>query len=59
MGALVPGERLGEARDLVGRAHLANPHYPYQAAQALKKEKPSWVLPAPYAHWLERCRMQG
>lgn len=55
----MPGERLGEARDLVGRAHLANPHYPYQAAQALKKEKPSWVLPAPYAHWLERYRMQG
>jgi len=44
---------------MIGRAHLANPHYPYQAALALKKEKPSWVLPAPYAHWLERYRMQG
>ncbi|MBF6992217.1 MULTISPECIES: hypothetical protein [unclassified Cupriavidus] len=20
---------------------------------------PSWVLPAPYAHWLERCRLQA
>lgn len=39
---------------MVGRAHLANPHWPYQAAKALGEEKPSWVLPAPYAHWLER-----
>ena len=41
---------------MIGRAHLANPHWPYQAALALKVEKPSWVLPAPYAHWLEKYR---
>lgn len=41
---------------MIGRAHLANPHWPYHAALMLKKEKPSWVLPAPYAHWLERYR---
>ncbi|QHM72377.1 NADH:flavin oxidoreductase/NADH oxidase [Mixta intestinalis] len=41
---------------MVGRAHLANPHWPYQAALALKEDKAAWVLPAPYAHWLERYR---
>jgi 2,4-dienoyl-CoA reductase-like NADH-dependent reductase (Old Yellow Enzyme family) len=41
---------------MIGRAHLANPHWSYHAALALKKEKPSWVLPAPYAHWLARYR---
>lgn len=39
---------------MIGRAHLENPHWPYYAAMELKKDKPSWVLPAPYAHWLER-----
>ena len=39
---------------LVGRAHLANPHWPYAAAQALKLDRAPWLLPAPYAHWLER-----
>ncbi|WP_413581769.1 NADH:flavin oxidoreductase/NADH oxidase [Bdellovibrio sp. HCB288] len=39
---------------MVGKAHLANPHWSYKAAIELKKQKPSWVLPAPYAHWLER-----
>ena len=39
---------------MIGRAHLANPHWPYHASLMLKKEKSSWVLPAPYAHWLER-----
>lgn len=43
---------------MVGRAHLANPHWPYAAALALNKEKASWVLPAQYAHWLERYRPQ-
>jgi 2,4-dienoyl-CoA reductase-like NADH-dependent reductase (Old Yellow Enzyme family) len=43
---------------MIGRAHLADPHYPLQAAQALGVERPTWVLPAPYAHWLERYRMQ-
>jgi 2,4-dienoyl-CoA reductase-like NADH-dependent reductase (Old Yellow Enzyme family) len=41
---------------MIGRAHLADPHYPYQAAQVLGVERPTWVLPAPYAHWLERYR---
>ncbi|SDC00823.1 NADH:flavin oxidoreductase/NADH oxidase [Acinetobacter boissieri] len=39
---------------MIGRAMLANPHYPYALAQQLNVDKPSWVLPAPYAHWLER-----
>lgn len=39
---------------MVGRAHLANPHWPYHAARTLKIEDPAWVLPAPYAHWLSR-----
>ena len=39
---------------MIGRAHLENPHWPYHAAKALGVEKASWVLPAPYAHWLER-----
>lgn len=39
---------------MIARAHLENPNWPYYAAMQLKKEKPSWVLPAPYAHWLER-----
>lgn len=42
---------------MVGRAHLKNPHWSYQAALALDKPQPSWVLPAPYAHWLERYRV--
>ncbi|MBW3504725.1 MULTISPECIES: NADH:flavin oxidoreductase/NADH oxidase [unclassified Pseudomonas] len=40
----------------VGRAHLADPHWPYFAAKELGVEKASWTLPAPYAHWLERYR---
>jgi 2,4-dienoyl-CoA reductase-like NADH-dependent reductase (Old Yellow Enzyme family) len=43
---------------MVGRAHLANPHYPLEAAKELGIERPTWVLPAPYAHWLERYSMQ-
>lgn len=39
---------------MIGRAHLANPHWPYLAAKELGVEKASWTLPAPYAHWLER-----
>jgi len=43
----------------VGRALLANPHWPYFAAAALGLERPSWLtLPAPYAHWLERYHPQ-
>ena len=37
---------------LIGKGHLANPHWPYQAARELKIDNPAWVLPAPYAHWL-------
>ncbi|RVU06335.1 NADH:flavin oxidoreductase/NADH oxidase [Novosphingobium umbonatum] len=39
---------------MIGRAFLANPHYPYVLAQKLGVAKPDWVLPTPYAHWLER-----
>lgn len=41
---------------MIGRPLLANPHWPYAAARNLGIEKPSWILPAPYAHWLERYR---
>ncbi|WDD91804.1 NADH:flavin oxidoreductase/NADH oxidase [Burkholderia sp. FERM BP-3421] len=41
---------------MVGRAHLADPHWPYYAAKTLGVERPSWTLPAPYAHWLERYK---
>jgi 2,4-dienoyl-CoA reductase-like NADH-dependent reductase (Old Yellow Enzyme family) len=41
---------------MVGRAHLADPHWPYYAAHKLGIERPSWTLPAPYAHWLERYK---
>jgi tRNA-dihydrouridine synthase len=39
---------------MVGRAHLTNPHWPFAASRTLGAERPSRVLPAPYAHWLER-----
>jgi 2,4-dienoyl-CoA reductase-like NADH-dependent reductase (Old Yellow Enzyme family) len=41
--------------DLVmfARRLLDNPHWPQQAARQLGVTKPSWVLPAPYAYWLE------
>ncbi len=42
---------------MVGRSHLANPHWPYMAAKELGVEDASWVLPAPYAHWLARYRI--
>jgi len=41
---------------MVGRAHLANPHWAYFAAKELGIERAAWTLPAPYAHWLERYR---
>ena len=38
---------------MIGKAHLANPHYPYELARALNVDRPAWTtLPAPYAHWL-------
>jgi 2,4-dienoyl-CoA reductase-like NADH-dependent reductase (Old Yellow Enzyme family) len=42
---------------MVGRAHLADPHWTYKAARALGIERASWTLPAPYAHWLERYKV--
>jgi 2,4-dienoyl-CoA reductase-like NADH-dependent reductase (Old Yellow Enzyme family) len=39
---------------MIGRPLLADPHWAYDAAKKLGVEKPSWVLPAPYAHWLAR-----
>ncbi len=44
---------------MIGRAHLANPHYPYQMALVLQKESPSKLLPVQYAHWLERYKGPG
>jgi 2,4-dienoyl-CoA reductase-like NADH-dependent reductase (Old Yellow Enzyme family) len=41
---------------MIGRAFLANPHYAYQMAAELKEDRPTWTLPAPYAHWLEKYR---
>lgn len=43
---------------MLGRALLENPHWPYEAARALGVDKAAWVLPAPYAHWLERYRSE-
>lgn len=42
---------------MIGRAHLENPHWTYAAATALGIDKPTWVLPSPYAHWLERYKI--
>ncbi len=39
---------------MVGRAHLANPHWAYFAAKELGIERASWTLPVSHAHWLER-----
>ena len=50
--------RQGQA-DLVkiGRALLADPHWPYAAAVTLGVKRAEWAtLPAPYAHWLEHYR---
>jgi 2,4-dienoyl-CoA reductase-like NADH-dependent reductase (Old Yellow Enzyme family) len=41
---------------MIGRAHLADPHYPYQLALALGKDQPDAVLPTQYTYWLERYR---
>jgi 2,4-dienoyl-CoA reductase-like NADH-dependent reductase (Old Yellow Enzyme family) len=42
---------------MVGRAHLADPHWTYKAARVLGIERAAWTLPAPYAHWLERYKV--
>ncbi len=39
---------------MVGRAHLENSNWPYFASKRLGVNKPAWVLPPQYAHWLER-----
>lgn len=41
---------------MIGRAHLENPNWPYQAAKELGSENPAWTLPPPYAHWLSRYK---
>jgi 2,4-dienoyl-CoA reductase-like NADH-dependent reductase (Old Yellow Enzyme family) len=41
---------------MLARALLENHHWPYAAARALQRDRPSWTLPPPYAHWLERYR---
>ncbi len=42
---------------MIGRAYLADPHWTYRLARKLGVDKPSWTLPAPYAHWLERYKL--
>jgi 2,4-dienoyl-CoA reductase-like NADH-dependent reductase (Old Yellow Enzyme family) len=39
---------------MVGKAHLADPHWAYFAARELGFDRASWTLPAPYAHGLAR-----
>lgn len=41
---------------MVGKAHLANPHYPHFAALALGNARSASVLPEQYSHWLRRYR---
>lgn len=41
---------------MLARPLLDEPHWPYRAAKELGLDKPAWILPAPYAHWLERYR---
>jgi 2,4-dienoyl-CoA reductase-like NADH-dependent reductase (Old Yellow Enzyme family) len=44
---------------MVGRAHLANPHYLVQAAIELGLEKPASLLPEQYSYWLARYAGPG
>ncbi|WP_250437203.1 NADH:flavin oxidoreductase/NADH oxidase [Caballeronia sp. ATUFL_F2_KS9A] len=39
---------------MMGRAHLADPHYPFRAARELNVPRSSSLLPAQYAYWLAR-----
>ncbi|CAG9194801.1 NADH:flavin oxidoreductase [Paraburkholderia sabiae] len=39
---------------MMGRAHLADPHYSFRAARELNVGKASSVLPEQYAYWLSR-----
>lgn len=57
-----PHEADGLIRDgkvdvvMLARPLLTDPHWPFRAAKELGVEKAAWVLPSPYAHWLERYR---
>ncbi|WP_281686488.1 NADH:flavin oxidoreductase/NADH oxidase [Pseudomonas citronellolis] len=42
---------------MMGHAFLANPHYPYELALALKVDINTFLAP-PYAYWLSRHRKQ-
>ncbi len=45
---------------MIGRQHLTNPHFPYELAQKLDEQDPSWkTLPASYAHWLAKYKPGG
>lgn len=39
---------------MVGRGHLADPHYPFRTARELGVPKASSLLPDQYAYWLSR-----
>lgn len=39
---------------MLGKAMLADPHWPYHAAQALGRPRPHALLPVQYASWLKR-----
>jgi len=49
---------LDEQMDLVmiGREHLADPHYAFRAAKELGVDNPFAILPPQYGWWLERYR---
>lgn len=57
-----PQEADGLVRDekvdlvMLARPLLTDPHWPFRAAKELGVDKAAWVLPSPYAHWLERYR---
>ncbi|MGO2957731.1 MAG: NADH:flavin oxidoreductase/NADH oxidase [Acetobacter sp.] len=40
----------------IGRPLLANPHWPFEAAKAVHKADPAFVLPSPYGWWLSRYK---
>ncbi|MGO3518653.1 MAG: NADH:flavin oxidoreductase/NADH oxidase [Acetobacter cibinongensis] len=40
----------------LGRPLLANPHWPFEAAKAVHKTDPAFVLPSPYGWWLSRYK---
>lgn len=44
---------------MIGRAHLADPHYAYQLAKTLGQPQPAHLLPSPYAYWLSRYNGPG